>query len=76
MMFFTVRSIPETTTASFAVDLLVMAAVYVYLETLTVSTARRLLARSVRIPLQARTPKVRRSLPVAGRSGVAAGASR
>ena len=34
MMFFTVRSIPETTTASFAVDLLVMAAVYVYLESL------------------------------------------
>jgi O-antigen ligase len=44
MMFFTVRSFPETTTASFAVDLLVMAAVYVYLEMLTVSTAR--LARS------------------------------
>lgn len=75
MMFFTVRSFPETTSASFAVDLLVMAAVYVYLETLTVSTARRLLARTVRIPLQARTPKVRRSLPVAGRSGLAAGAS-
>ncbi len=35
MMFFTVRSIPETTTASFAVDLLVMVAVYVYLETLS-----------------------------------------
>jgi len=34
MMFFTVRSIPETTTASFAPDLLVMAAVYVYLEVL------------------------------------------
>ncbi len=35
MMFFMVRSIPETTTASFAVDLLVMVAVYVYLESLT-----------------------------------------
>jgi O-antigen ligase len=34
MTFFTVRAIPETTTASFAVDLLVMVAVYVYLETL------------------------------------------
>ncbi len=34
MMFFTVRSIPETTTASFSVDLLVMVAVYVYLESL------------------------------------------
>ncbi len=36
MMFFTVRSIPETTTASYAVDLLVMVAVYVYLESLTI----------------------------------------
>jgi O-antigen ligase len=35
MMFFTARSIPETTTASFSVDLLVMVAVYVYLESLT-----------------------------------------
>ena len=34
MMFFTIRAIPETTTASFSVDLLVMVAVYVYLETL------------------------------------------
>ena len=34
MMFFTVRAIPETTTAEFSVDLLVMVAVYVYLETL------------------------------------------
>jgi len=38
MMFFTVRAIPETTTASFAVDLLVMVAIYVYLECLTVQT--------------------------------------
>ena len=35
MMFFTARSIPETTTASFSVDLLVMIAVYVYLESLS-----------------------------------------
>lgn len=38
MMFFTVRAIPETTTASYAVDLLVMVAVYVYLETLFLQT--------------------------------------
>lgn len=49
MMFFTVRSIPETTTASFAVDLLAMAAVYVYLETLTVSMGRRPVRRAARI---------------------------
>jgi O-antigen ligase len=43
MMFFTVRAIPETTTASFAVDLLVMVAVYVYLESLTIQmSAKRL----------------------------------
>lgn len=41
MMFFTVRAIPETTTASYAVDLLVMVAVYVYLEALTLDVARR-----------------------------------
>jgi O-antigen ligase len=41
MMFFTVRAIPETTTASFAVDLLVMVAIYVYMETLTLEVARR-----------------------------------
>ena len=75
MMFFTVRSIPETTTASFAVDLLVMAAVYVYLETLTVSMARRPLAQSARIPAQASTQRIRRSLQVASRSGLAAGTS-
>lgn len=39
MMFFTVRSMPETTTASFSVDLLVMVAIYAYLEAL--SNARR-----------------------------------
>lgn len=43
MMFFTVRAIPETTTASYAVDLLVMAAVYVYMETMwsVVKASRR-----------------------------------
>ena len=41
MMFFTVRAMPETTTASFSVDLLVMVAVYVYFETLNVSMACR-----------------------------------
>jgi len=41
MMFFTFRAIPETTTASFAVDLLVMVAVYVYLEALSVSMLRK-----------------------------------
>ena len=76
MMFFTVRSVPETTTASFAVDLLAMAAVYVYLETLAVSTARRPLGRSAGILLRPRTTKVRRSLQVASRSGLVAGASR
>lgn len=40
MMFFTVRAIPETTTASFSVDLLVMVAVYVYLECLTMRVRR------------------------------------
>jgi O-antigen ligase len=52
MMFFTVRSIPETTTASFAVDLLVMAAIYVYLETLTVSISKRTIKRSKRMRQQ------------------------
>lgn len=43
MMFFSVRAIPETTTASFSVDLLVMVAIFVYLETLwiTAKTSRR-----------------------------------
>ena len=41
MMFFTVRAIPETTTASFAVDLLVMVAVYVYFEALMIATRRK-----------------------------------
>jgi len=40
MMFFTVRSIPETTSAEFGVDLLVMVAVYVYMEVLSISLPR------------------------------------
>ena len=76
MMFFTVRSIPETTTASFAVDLLVMAAVYVYLETLAASTARRSFERPARIPLRASRPKNRSCPQMAGRSGLVPDASR
>lgn len=34
MMFFAVRAIPETTTAEFSPDLLIMIAVYLYMETL------------------------------------------
>jgi O-antigen ligase len=34
MAFFTLRAIPETTTASFSVDLMVMAAVYAYMDAL------------------------------------------
>jgi hypothetical protein len=45
MMFFTVRSMPETTTASFAVDLLVMVAIYVYFEALTVAVRRTSIAQ-------------------------------
>ncbi len=37
MAFFTMRAIPETTTAGYAVDLLVMAACYCYLESLSVT---------------------------------------
>ncbi len=40
MMFFTVRAIPETTTAEYGVDLLVMVAVYLYLEVLTLAVSR------------------------------------
>ena len=75
MMFFTVRSVPETTTASFAVDLLVMAAGYVYLAVLAVSTARRPFQQSARVPVRVREPKVRHSLQAAGRSGLVARAS-
>lgn len=47
MMFFTIRALPETTTASYAVDMLVMVAVYVYLECLTVHTSAMRLRRMV-----------------------------
>jgi uncharacterized membrane protein SirB2 len=47
MMFFTVRAIPETTTASFAVDELVMVAVYVYLEILTLQLSPKRLRHSI-----------------------------
>ena len=60
MMFFTVRAIPETTTASFAVDLLVMVAVYVYLETLTISTLRR--PAWTRVPHYLRTHAAQRAI--------------
>ena len=76
MMFFTVRSVPETTTASFAVDLLVMAAIYVYLEALAVSPAPRSLEQTARVPLQTNTPKYRRCPKMVGRSELVADASR
>ena len=57
MMFFTIRAVPETTTASFAVDLLVMAAVYVYMETLTVSALRQPV--SAKAPTHLQTHKER-----------------
>jgi O-antigen ligase len=47
MMFFSVRAIPETTTASFSVDMLVMVAVYVYLETLTLKSATKKIQRAI-----------------------------
>jgi len=52
MMFFTVRSIPETTTASYSVDLLVMAAVYVYFECLDTAIRRASQRRRLRVPLR------------------------
>ncbi len=54
MMFFSVRAIPETTTASFSVDLLVMAAVFVYMETLWIAAknSRRWLAVEIRQPVR------------------------
>lgn len=53
MMFFSVRAIPETTTASFSVDLLVMVAVFVYLETLwiTAKSSRRWLTTQIEQPV-------------------------
>ena len=47
MMFFTVRAMPETTTASYAPDLLIMIAVYVYLEVLFVTSARNRMKRTL-----------------------------
>jgi len=76
MMFFTIRSFPETTTASFAVDLLVMAAVYVYLEVLTISMSRRSFQQSAQVPLRAGAPKSRYRQQIAGRSGLAVGGRR
>jgi O-antigen ligase len=67
MMFFTLRSIPETTTASFSVDLLVMVAVYVYLEVLTTSMARKSIHQSARIPRLTRTASGRYRPQVGGR---------
>lgn len=61
MMFFTVRAIPETTTASYAVDLLVMAAVYVYLETLAIVSVRKQAPRMVLVPRHIFLPQ-----PIAG----------
>ena len=46
MMFFSVRAIPETTTASFSVDMLVMVAIYVFLEILTLKSAAKKLPRA------------------------------
>ncbi len=60
MMFFTIRAIPETTTASFSVDLLVMVAVYVYLETLTVSALRR--SVRAKYPIYFRTQRTQRAV--------------
>ncbi len=57
MMFFTVRSFPETTTASVAPDLLAMSAVYVYLEVLAASVVRRSRLRSARRPVGATVSK-------------------
>jgi O-antigen ligase len=66
MMFFTVRAIPETTTASFAVDLLVMVAVYVYLETLSTAIPRRFAHWIAPVPLRAFVPARAARLPQAG----------
>jgi O-antigen ligase len=60
MMFFTLRAIPETTTASYAVDLLVMVAIYVYLERLTLSTVVKripLIIRPYAIPIRTNRPQ-------------------
>jgi len=66
MMFFTVRSIPETTTASFSVDLLIMVAVYVYLEVLAISIRRKSIPRLVPMQLYPIESEAEASLPQAG----------
>lgn len=77
MMFFTFRSVPETTTASFSVDLLVMVAVYVYLETLAVSIDPKSLERWARTPPpQARRSKDRYCPQMAGPPGLITDGSR
>jgi O-antigen ligase len=47
MAFFTLRAIPETTTASFSVDLMVMVAVYCYMEALGCTVLKPATARKV-----------------------------
>ncbi len=59
MMFFTVRAMPETTTASYAVDLLVMVAVYVYLESLTLQMSAKRAPQLIR-PYYVASPMVNR----------------
>jgi O-antigen ligase len=66
MMFFTVRAIPETTTASFSVDLLVMVAVYVYLEALATSIQRRSVPWLVPMQFYPAEPEPVTSLPQVG----------
>lgn len=41
IMFFTVRAIPETTTASFSVDLLIVAACFAYIECIALTLSHR-----------------------------------
>jgi len=60
MMFFTVRAIPETTTASFSVDLMVMVAVYVYIESLTLQMKNKRLLQALQ-PIYFVPPRMDRS---------------
>jgi O-antigen ligase len=76
MMFFAVRSIPETTTASFSVDLLVMAAIYVYFEMLTMATARRRFRERVWTPVLAGTRENQFCPQILGRTQLTPDASR
>jgi O-antigen ligase len=66
MMFFSIRAIPETTTASFAVDLLIMVAVYVYLEVLAISLKRRPVLRAVPMQFYPFVPESADPLPKVG----------